>query len=329
MLKHSEIIAHWLSQIPPQSIPKLFGSGAQKLITAAQEYDLELTKYNALVEIPLSGAPGADISFCFWKKLLEKTSFTTPQLQKLSPLMRHLLQFLQDEEMVFLELDTASLEGKNKLPSIFWDCATGQDKIWDGLWAPGGAPRQWEQAKDLCKSIPKEWQLYHLGFMPGRSNAPLRLIFTLREDDSCSFNNAKELLNSLDYKDIPLDMKNKLQTAAELGYLNWGIDLDLEPDGTLGNTLGAEIIGLTSEIPPAHSLTHPNAVKMFRRLQDWGLANELWQELQNCAGEFVIAPAWTSSKGMLWVFLNHFKLRWIKGEPQVAKAYLGLLSENE
>lgn len=326
---NADNLQFWLQQQEPQTLDELFGRNLDELIRTAKDFEpaLGVNVLQTLVEVPLLGAPCADISFGFDTQDFRTNYFNSEAGRRIQPLFHYCSLLVEESNPLFIEIDTSR---HNPVPGIFLDCLKFGEVIFDRLWQKGAEPPQWNRVRNLTRNLPDLWQLLYMGFMPNRQDIPLKLIFVRLDQENEYLPNIPEdveaLLTYLGHGSLPQDAQEKLNALKDLGFNKITLSMEMLPDGSFGPILGTEIFLPEDLETPQELLNTEGGQKLLRRLQDWQLADGRAERLANCCGIFFPPKNLQCMESQIQVFPNHIKLRWQEGRPLPAKAYLSVNS---
>ena len=101
----------WLTQQQPHNLSRLLGTDVSGIIKTTEDFEpaLSVDMMQALLEIPLSGNPCADLSLSYDSKSFRTNYFTSEIGSKILPLFRYFSMLLPDNNLMFIEMDTSKL----------------------------------------------------------------------------------------------------------------------------------------------------------------------------------------------------------------------------
>ena len=331
MLKsaNADNLQFWLQQQEPQTLDELFGKNLDELIRTAKDFEpaLGVNVLQTLVEVPLLGAPCADISFSFDTLDFRTNYFNSEAGRRIQPLFHYCSLLIRESNPLFIEIDTSR---HNPVPGVFLDCLKYGDMIFERLWQKDAEPPQWNRVSALVRNLPNLWQLLYVGFMPNRQDIPLKLIFVrLDRENNYLPNNPEDIATLLDYlghEPLPQDAREKLKVLKDLDFNKITVSMEMLPNGSFGPILGTEIFLPEDLENPQELLNTEKGQKLVRQLQNWELADRRTELLTDCCGIFFPPRNFQCMESQFQVFPNHIKLRWQDGQPLPAKAYLSVNS---
>lgn len=306
---------------------KLLGTDYENVVQAAEMYDNGQPFLFFFAEIPLLGAPGVDLSVEYnLLDFLQGNALTDTAVAKQGEFLVNYARLLEEHHPELLEqcytfLEADSSKGKiNKvaqfinLPGAVTKDCLAPVLVWKGM-----QERQGAIEKALAAAAP-DMELWQLGFMESRQENPLRLDFHTKETG----------LEGLIAGAKRLGLKEFVQSAEpmlkDIGAMDlcddYAFDVDILPDGGLGDTIGVEL--KPKELYPVlqkKQLQSKDFAKLKKILKEQGMADERLELLPNCIlGERLNHPAMQAF--YVYSYLSHIKLVWKAGKPTAAKAYL-------
>lgn len=328
-LSLTENCQFWLNSLNKKTVTQLLGNSIPAFLQTAHSYTLNgpADMIQVLLEIPLLGESGCDTSLSYSLDLFRHTGFSNQEGRKVQPLFQYLTMLTDKPISVFIEMDTSQ---NSRIPAVFIDCTECVEPVFTKLWAPDAKPPQWDRAYEICGQLPKDWELLYVGFMPGRTQSPLRLIFTRatvnEQHLATDIENVEELCKAIGYPNLNNDMKEKIHRLNELEFPEITICIDLMPDLSYGPVLGMEVMVLKEKTEPEETLNTPRGHALLQQLQLWQGTDDRINLLPQCCGIFFPPQLAGYMETQMQCFLNHVKLRWDKGTPLPAKAYIALNS---
>ncbi len=322
----ADTFAFWFNNLPTSIVSQLFGDSQTAILQAAKDFHLAnpVDMQQSLLEIPLQGDAYTDISFSYSIKNLNNNFFNSAVGQKVLPLFQYLSMLLPEDNSVYVELDTGN--SKQGIPSVFFDCTNAEKNIFPKLWAKKNEPPQWFKAEAIVNNLPQGWQLLYLGLMPGRTNSPLKMIFTRAfvndEHLPCTLPDIENLLTAINHSPLPADAKTKIPCLTDWNYPEITVSLNLLPDGNFDSLLGMEVFFPEEAVNPEQTLTTQRGVNFLNALKEWQIADSRVDLLSPYCGIFFPPQALNDAESQVQVFLNHIKLQWNEDNALPAKAYI-------
>ena len=300
-------------------------------------YDIAPVRLRYFAEIPLIGKPGVDLSVEYplilfrdgnplhhpavnqWGEFFYKLE---SRLQQLNPARA-------DDLVAYLEADT-SRDGSGK-SAAFVNLSGRLAEIllpelleWQGMT---------ERLTGIQKIIDKVDGLlvpWHFGFMRSRKELPFRLTLHRYNNDSNLVLNLFRAVRKLELFSFVDTASEKIRDLDSLGLTEYMLDIDIMPDGSIGDTIGIELHPFTAILPgQQRTLVRQD---QFRKLTDllkiWGIADDRLDILPDCLWS-MDAPDNTQAPYNMISYLSHMKLKWQKDRFCLAKVYLQLITSEK
>ena len=326
MRQQLEAFAYWRRQLVcahgGQELWGLAGSTEAKLMNQAPLYALSKERLDFYLEAPLMGQTQVDLSAQYFAEAFAKHNplqgleveqegdffhFYAQELAQLKPeLLRHC--------NLYLEADIAS-EGEPKVASFINLSGDFVQELLPSVLAYRGRLGQLQPVRALLEKI-KEWcEPWHFGFMESRDIRPLRLVLILKQ----GLQNLPKVLECIDAPPIPREGRELLEKIDALGIFKFMLDLDVLEEGSLGETIGVELIPQEAIFPAAQQqlVATPAFARLRELLEEACIADQRMEGLVN-----TIFAAPISADTYIYSRISHFKLRWQAGEALPAKVYL-------
>ncbi|MBR3317572.1 MAG: hypothetical protein IKG21_07140 [Atopobiaceae bacterium] len=173
----------------------------------------------------------------------------------------------------------------------------------------------------FVRSMPEEWYACYSGVFPSRGGADWVRIEAIAggEAQKAYAMNPETLrahLAQVGMSDVSDELLRKISELARTSF-PLEFQFNVAPDGTALPVLGASV-----RFQPGDWLgdARRSTEAVFRKAEDWGLADNRWQQLAQTA--FAKRAALRGDVVHLWCFPAFLKLRWRDGLPLDAKAYL-------
>lgn len=322
----------WLSCLSSQEKGQaLVGKVTDRVINAAGIYEAQNTMVTYGAEAPLLGEPGVDLSVEYYaENFVNGNPLVNTATKEQGQLFYEYVQELEKLApgvikscCLYLETDTAS--GDAAQTSCFVNMAGGLvSSLLPAQLERQGCGRLLEPVSKTLAKCGDYLGLWLLGFMKSREATPVRLSLIERSDEG---DGLLKGLKALFGDKLPKDFEEKLQALQNLGIFRFMVDVDVMPDGSLGDTIGLEFT--TIKMMPSEQtmlMQEEPYQKMVAMLKEWGVADERVDCLSNCIWSG-LAPDKFQAPYNMYSRLSHFKLRW-KGEKIVpCKVYLQLKCE--
>ena len=293
-----------------------------KLMNQAPLYALAGQKVDFYVEAPLCGQPQVDLSAQYFAESFAKGNplqrldveqegaffhFYAQELAQLKPeLLRHC--------NLYLEADITD-EGEPKVASFINLSGDFVEELLPSVLAYRGRLKQLQPVRALLEKV-KEWcEPWHFGFMESRDIRPLRLVLILKQ----GLQDLAKVLECIDAPPIPREGRELLENIDALGIFKFMLDLDVLADGSLGETIGVELIPQEAIFPATQQqlVAKPAFARLCELLEETSIADQRMEGLVN-----TIFAAPISADTYIYSRISHFKLRWQAGEALPAKVYL-------
>ena len=326
MRQQLEAFAYWRRQLVcaqgGQELWGLAGSTEAKLMNQAPLYALSKERLDFYLEAPLMGQTQVDLSAQYFAEAFAKHNplqgleveqegdffhFYAQELAQLKPeLLRHC--------NLYLEADIAS-EGEPKVASFINLSGDFVQELLPSVLAYRGRLGQLQPVHVLLEKI-KEWcEPWHFGFMESREIRPLRLVLILKR----GLQDLAKVLECIDASPIPREGRELLEKIDALGIFKFMLDVDVLADGSLGETVGVELIPQEAIFPATQQqlVATPAFARLRELLEEACIADQRMEGLVN-----TIFAAPISADTYIYSRISHFKLRWQAGEALPAKVYL-------
>ena len=326
MRQQLEAFAYWRRQLVcahgGQELWGLAGSTEAKLMNQAPLYALSKERLDFYLEAPLMGQTQVDLSAQYFAEAFAKRNplqgleveqegdffhFYAQELAQLKPeLLRHC--------NLYLEADIAS-EGEPKVASFINLSGDFVQELLPSVLAYRGRLGQLQPVHVLLEKI-KEWcEPWHFGFMESREIRPLRLVLILKR----GLQDLAKVLECIDASPIPREGRELLEKIDALGIFKFMLDVDVLADGSLGETVGVELIPQEAIFPATQQqlVATPAFARLRELLEEACIADQRMEGLVN-----TIFAAPISADTYIYSRISHFKLRWQAGEALPAKVYL-------
>lgn len=318
----------WLDYLAKSEAGVLLGKINSELSKVASMYSICDTYMDYYAEVPLCGEAGIDLSgqYCV-DDFLEKNLLLHPRmlnygevLHNYGQLLSRLLPQVLPDCYCFLETDTASgakdktalflnMTGpfvKQILPEVMKWCAC-EDRL--------------ENVQKVLDFLQPEMSLWHLGFMFSRTEMPIRLV--LYPDSFNVQDIVQALIKMGENKQAEL-VERLLLTLEPLRIFDFILDIDILPDGTVGETVGLEL--LLKPVTPTQQqelFRSDKWQKALELLRKEGCCDERISVLERCVFSS-LAPDSLQAPYQMYSRISHFKLRWRKEAQLPTKVYLQL-----
>lgn len=306
---------------------KLLGTDYENVVQAAEMYDNGQPFLFFFAEIPLLGAPGVDLSVEYnLSDFLQGNTLADISVAKQGEFLVSYARLLQKHHPKLLEhcytfLEADSSKGKVEKVAQFINLPGAAVKtcLSSVLELKGMRERQEAIARTLDALAP-DLELWQIGFMESRQENPLRLDFHATES---GLEGLIAGAKRLGLKDFVQAAEPLLQAIGAMELCDdYAFDVDILPDGALGDTIGVEL--KAKELYPVlqkKQLQSKEFAKLKQLFKEHGMADERLELLPKCIfGESLNHPAMQAF--YVYSYLSHIKLVWKAGKPMAAKAYL-------
>ena len=293
-----------------------------KLMNQAPLYALAGQKVDFYVEAPLCGQPQVDLSAQYFAEAFaegnplqrldveQEGAFFHFYAQELAQLKPELLRHCN----LYLEADITD-EGEPKVASFINLSGDFVEELLPSVLAYRGRLKQLQPVRALLEKV-KEWcEPWHFGFMESRDIRPLRLVLILKQ----GLQDLAKVLECIDAPPIPREGRELLENIDALGIFKFMLDVDVLEDGSLGETVGVELIPQEAIFPATQQqlVATPAFARLRELLEEACIAD---QRMEGLVNTIIAAPI--SADTYIYSRISHFKLRWQAGEALPAKVYL-------
>lgn len=318
----------WLDYLAKGEAGVLLGQINSELSKTANMYSVNDTYMDYYAEVPLLGEAGIDLSaqYCI-EDFLEQNLLLQPRmssygelLHSYAKLLNQLLPQVLPDCYCFLETDTAS--GDKEKTALFLNMTGPLVKdILPKVMKWCGCEERLENVQKRLDLLQPELSLWQLGFMFSRKEAPMRLVLY---PNNFVGNDIVQALQKLD-KSRQAELVEPLVQALEpLQIFDFILDIDILPDGAVGETVGLEIL-----LKPVT----PTEQQMLFRSDGWQKALELLRKEGSCDERIAvmercvfssIAPDSFQAQYQMYSRISHLKLCWREEEQLPTKVYFHL-----
>lgn len=306
---------------------KLLGTDYENVVQAAEMYDNGQPFLFFFAEIPLLGVPGVDLSVEYnLSDFLQGNALADTPVAKQGEFLVSYARLLQEQQPEILEhchtfLEADSSKGKiNKvaqfinLPGAVAKAYLAPVLEWKGMQERQGA------IENTLDALQPDLELWQIGFMESRQENPVRLDFHTTESGLEGLIAGAKRLGLKDFVQAAEPILNEI-AALEICD-DYAFDVDIMPDGSLGDIIGVEL--KPKELYPVLQkklLQSKDFARLKQLLTEQGMADERLELLPNCIfGESLNHPAMQAF--YVYSYLSHIKLVWKAGKPMAAKTYL-------
>ena len=320
-----EAFAYWRRRLlGSEGSSRLFAiddAATTRLMEQAVGYVIDGRQISFFVEAPLAGEPAIDLSAQYFvRDFLDANPLVgrvvAPQgelfhlyaviLSKLKPALLH-------NCTLYLEADTSKADVKDiayfiNLAGDYVVMLLPVILTYQGKYElKSVVARLLEQGGDLCRP-------WHFGFMDSRESKPLRLVLALTQ----GIKKLSVLLERLGTTQLPPAAYTLLKQIEALNGFTFMLDLDVLVDGSLGDTVGVELIPrYIAPIVQQDFFAGSQFTRLCALLSEARVADERLAALPEVVFNEELKP-----DRYIYSRLSHFKLRWQQGRALPAKVYL-------
>ena len=325
-----EAFAYWRRQLLAapcgQNLWGLDAGTEVKLMNQAPLYALGQERVDFYLEAPLLGRTQVDLSAQYFAEAFAERNplqgmevaqegaffhFYAKELVQLKPtLLRHC--------NLYLEADIAS-EGEPKVASFINLSGDFVQELLPSVLAYRGRLKQLAPLRTLLDKVSEWCDPRHFGFMESREEKSLRLVLLVKQ----GLKGLRKALASIGTPKLPPEGWELLAKIDELDIFDYILDLDVLADGSLGDTVGVELILQKAVFPASQRelVQGPQFARLCELLQGAKLADQRLKALPN---SIIAAPMSTGADVYIYSRISHFKLRWQQGKALPAKVYVQL-----
>lgn len=326
-LNNARACLSWLNYLnTEQQATALFGTITPELKTAAELYSIPNYNISYGAEVRLLGEAGVDLSVQYYgTDFAYNNPLENTQLEAAGSKFHNYAKALNENYpnllsrcRFYLESDTAS--GNSEDYALFYSIAgSAADTLLPSLLVDNNTSEVEEVVLEFRATVKPQLELWLVGFMNSREKKPLRLVFVNPQNSIDQFIMGIKKL----YPELPSDFEDKLHTVANLNIFNFMLNIDVMPDGSLGNTIGIDLLFETLLPTNQQKLLSSSECKKFiSLLNEWEIADSRVDLVPNCVQLLNIDTQ--KETYQLLSALSHFKLRWQENKLLPAKAYIWL-----
>lgn len=331
--KQLECFAYWHNRVISAPYGELLwelGSvGETKLMNVAPLYVLDGEPLDWYAEVPLRGKRQVDLSAQYVGSTFYKGNLLSGRsVEKEGDFFHFYTQTLGKEKESLLSICSLYLEAdvrENQTPKISSFINLAGDMVtkllpsllkWRGREQETSPVLTWlEKMRPWCEP-------WHMGFMESRKDHPLRLVLLLKQ----GLSDIPKILEKCGGQPLGKDHLLFLQKLGNDTAFTYMLDLDIFPDGTLGDIVGVEFIPKDAIWPKDQKqwIETPAYQDFIASLQEEGYADERVKALPSAIFTQDLPDDIT-----LHSRISHFKLRWKSGTPMAAKVYVQMRALRE
>lgn len=342
-MSNYEVLEGWLSYLT-EVVEDLVGTGKKNITELVQRHKLLQKEKFYCLECPLLGEPVMGFSMLYRSQDFSgNPHYPTSAGFKFYRLFQIYGQLVGPDKNIVLELDTSH----NNMAAIYLDIHMDQAEqiITKILRFQAEARRIAAIHKILEKAQEYDLEPVGYGFVYAMFNAPLRLTFSnplevlllpdrydvyahlvqeLEMDKKSktlqrAYNSGNEQLRQL-LDEGPL--MQDLLILSEFEFFECLLDIDVLPDGSIGETIGLQLIPAVKSVDKQHELLRSKEFANFIfYLQKINVIDERIICLADCMF-FADIPQALGETEHLFSMVSHFKLRYKQGVRMPAKVYL-------
>ena len=326
MRQQLEAFAYWrrqlLAALGGRDLWGLDAATETKLMNQAPLYALGQERVDFYMEAPLMGKTQVDLSAQYFAEafaegnplqglpVAQEGDFFHFYAKELATCKHQLLQHCN----LYLEADITA-EGSPQVASFINLSGDFVQELLPSVLAYRGRLKELQPVRALLEIV-KEWcEPWHFGFMESRDIRPLRLVLILKQ----GLQGLPKVLECIDAPPIPKEGRELLENIDALGIFKFMLDLDVLEEGSLGETIGVELIPQEAIFPVTQQqlVATPAFARLRELLEEACIADKRMEGLVNT---IIAAPI--SADTYIYSRISHFKLRWQAGEALPAKVYL-------
>lgn len=226
---------------------------------------------------------------------------------------------LVDSTYAYLEADTS--RGEADAVAMFLNLSgTASQEMLPFILREQGQPERLAAVSAALQEGQAELAPWYFGFMHSRKELPLRLAFYVRESAGV----AGMLAALKRFGPEPGEAAAQLQALDALGLFTYMLDIDILPDGSVGDTWGVELVPRALLPQQQKRMLGGEAfAQLAALLRQWGMADERVELLPRCFWSTDYTDR-CSGRYVMYSYLSHLKLRWKKEKAYPAKVYIQL-----
>lgn len=324
--KQLECFAYWhacvVSAPHGELLWGLEPAGETKLMNVAPLYALDGEPVDWYAEVPLWGKRQVDLSAQY-----VGTSFYAGNplagriVEKEGDFFHAYIQALAKEKESLVSLCRLYLEAdvRENQPvriSSFVNLAGDMiEKLLPSLLEWRGREPEVNPVRTWLKKVRPWCELWHMGFMNARKDHPLRLVLVLKQ----GLSNLSEILEKGGIPHGLQELWRFVRKASSPAMFDYMLDIDVFPDGTIGDTIGIECIpkGVIWPKDQKSWLETAGYEAFIESLQAEGYADDRVRAIPAAVFTQKLSEHTTVHSR-----ISHFKLRWKDGTPMAAKVYI-------
>lgn len=340
-----EVLEAWLGFLQEKAVA-LVGTGKDAILQTVRKQALLQKEQFYCLECPLQGEPQMDFSLQYrTKEFLEARDSVGDTSFRYGRFINLYGQIVGPDKNVFLEFD--NIKGVGLVAALFLDILNvDAEKVIQRTMAFQAEVRRMPRIMEILK-IADKYELVpaNLGFIYSRLNGPLRLTFSIplevlllpsRYDSFAYFVQELEIATQSEtirkaFEKNPEQLRQLLYSnplmqdlvaLSNFDYLDCFLDIDIYPDGRVGDMFGIEIVPcIQSATGQRELLVSQDFADFIFFLQRIGVIDERIVCLADCILSAELAVA-QESQGTLLSMISHFKLRYKQGKRLPTMVYI-------
>ena len=344
-LTNYQVLEGWLNYLQEIAEP-LVGTQKDKMLKLVEGQGLLQRERYYLLECPLQGEAGIDFSLAYkTEDFLGTRDYTGNTGFRFARFFSLYANIVGPNKDAGLEFDTS--DSRDLHAAVFVDMHHEQSEL---LLQKALAWQAETRRTPIMKSLLTKGKAMglepaYLGFMYSRLNSPLRLTFCIpqeilrlpdRYDEFAYFVQNLEIAKQSDVVQQALAMGKKqihplftsnimlqdLTAFADMDFVDCVLDIDIMPDGRIGDTFGIEIKLAAHTLEQQRKMLNSKEFAEFMQLlEEWNVVDRRTKCFKNCVF-YAELPQALGHQEYLISMLSHFKLRYCHNKRLPAKVYL-------
>jgi len=233
------------------------------------------------LEFPLIGEPGCDMSLVYGD-FQREMPFDEGSACGAGKILNRLRSVPRGMCFPGLELDIGSDGRFRTARGLRFDSHTELIPVLlescDAAWRIG-------ELEKLMSRLPEGWDPYYIGLFTERDGSPLRLGIALGEREALALRESParwtDCFHSIGFEAFDEEMLNNLSRCLLPGT-HWEIELDLHPNGSLGESLGLCVVQNRMQARDQTRFLAGDTARLLRELESRGQVDKRWQILPLC-----------------------------------------------
>ena len=303
----------------------------------AAVYDIAPVRLRYFAEMPLLGRPGVDLSVEYPLLLFRAGNPLQHQAVrqwgeffcKLENRLQQLNPARANDLVAYLEADT-SRDGSGKSAAFVNLSGRLAGILLPELLNWQGLTDRLTGIQRIIDKVDGFLVPWHFGFMRSREEEPFRLTLHRYHNDTDLLSDIFQAADKLGLEHFTGSVSSQLKALDSLGLTEYMLDIDIMPDGCIGDTIGIELHPVTAVLPGQQRtlVRREQFRKLTGLLKKWGIADERLDILPDCLWS-MDAPDITQAPYNMISYLSHLKLKWQKDRFCPAKIYLQLITSEK